>query len=609
MQRSEQRRFGGTGAALAGLALVAVAVPASGAALADTVHIHDIQGAAHVSPLLGRSVEGVPGVVTAVSAGGFWMQDGDPDNDPATSEGIYVDTGTVPTVTAGDRITVAGTVREASSAPPEYGLLSVTEIGTPQVTVVARDVPLPAPVVVGPGGRTVPPAVRADAPSGSPSLDVEAAGATFAPAVNALDFFESLEGMLVRVVDSAVVGPTQWGNLTVLPGGVGGPRTARGGLLYDGTDVNTDRIILGGDLAPLPAAKVSDVLPGPVDGVLTYGWGNYQLDVLRTPAVQSGTLRPETASRARPGELSFASYNLHYLSPTDPVGRFDGLAHDITGNLRAPDILAVQEVLDDSGLADDGTVTAGRTWGLLIDAIRRAGGPQYAYRSVDPQNDVDEPGSMAAGNTRVGFLFRPDRVTALNAGHATATSATAVVGYGPRTRLTLSPGRVDPNNPAFGSDRKPVAVQFRVGGRSLYAVTMHLTAQDIDQPIFGRYYPRAEPSVALRVAEAAAVRSFVDTLRRHDRHAAVVLAGDLNDGESSAAVDTLVGDGWLRDLPRTLPAADRYSFNYQGNSLILDHLLVSGPIAAGVRYDEVHIGSEFADGPSDHDPPVAYLRP
>ena len=51
-------------------------------------------GAAHRSPLEGRRVESVEGVVTAVLAGGrapgFWMQDPRPDRDEATSEAIFV---------------------------------------------------------------------------------------------------------------------------------------------------------------------------------------------------------------------------------------------------------------------------------------------------------------------------------------------------------------------------------------------------------------------------------------------------------------------------------------------------------------------------------------
>ncbi len=52
--------------------------------------ISDIQGASHISPLKGRPVYNVHGIVTAVRADGFYLQDPNPDDDPATSDGIFV---------------------------------------------------------------------------------------------------------------------------------------------------------------------------------------------------------------------------------------------------------------------------------------------------------------------------------------------------------------------------------------------------------------------------------------------------------------------------------------------------------------------------------------
>src|SRR5262249_22759744 len=77
-----------------------------------TLHIHDIQGPGHVSPLAGHDVNDVPGIVTAVAESGFFMQDPTPDKDVATSEGIFVFTKDKPTVSAGDSVTVSGTVQE-----------------------------------------------------------------------------------------------------------------------------------------------------------------------------------------------------------------------------------------------------------------------------------------------------------------------------------------------------------------------------------------------------------------------------------------------------------------------------------------------------------------
>ncbi|MGH3329569.1 MAG: endonuclease/exonuclease/phosphatase family protein [Streptomycetales bacterium] len=90
-----------------------------------------------------------------------------------------------------------------------------------------------------------------------------------------------------------------------------------------------------------------------------------------------------------------------------------------------------------------------------------------------------------------------------------------------------------------------------------------------------------------------------------DPQARVVVAGDLNDFEYSAAVQTLVGAG-LTDLPGTLPDGERYTYVFEGNSRVLDHILLSSSLASAAHgYDVVHVNAEFADQLSDHDPQVA----
>src|SRR5438045_2466793 len=75
--------------------------------------IHDIQGAAHISPLNGQTLGNVPGIVTAKRPNGFNLQDPNPDPDPATSEGICVCTGSAPTsVSIRGAVRVQATVRE-----------------------------------------------------------------------------------------------------------------------------------------------------------------------------------------------------------------------------------------------------------------------------------------------------------------------------------------------------------------------------------------------------------------------------------------------------------------------------------------------------------------
>lgn len=121
------------------------------------VRIHDIQGTTRISPLAGQQVAGVPGIVTGVRTNGskgFWFQDPNPDADPATSEGVFVYTGSTPTVAVGDAVTVSGTVAEFVPGGAASGNQSLTQITRPAVAVVSSGNALPAPVTV--SERSVP---------------------------------------------------------------------------------------------------------------------------------------------------------------------------------------------------------------------------------------------------------------------------------------------------------------------------------------------------------------------------------------------------------------------------------------------------------------------
>ncbi len=183
----------------------------------DGLHIYAIQGSGHISPYNGQCVANVPGIVTQVVNNGFYMQDGDGDGDPATSDGIFVYTGRAPDVGAGQQVQVSGTVSEfrpgssfaAVNCPASSGAcnLTVTEIIGPAITQASGlfSNATVVPVLIGTGGRIPPNTVIAGDTAGS----VEAAArATYDPARNGVDFYESLEGMLVQINNARVVGPT-----------------------------------------------------------------------------------------------------------------------------------------------------------------------------------------------------------------------------------------------------------------------------------------------------------------------------------------------------------------------------------------------------------------
>ena len=101
--------------------------------------IADIQGTSHRSPMTGDDVFGVEGIVTARVGNGFWMTDPTPDADTATSDGIFVFTGTAPTVAVGDGVVVSGTVVEfRPGGSGGTNNLTTTELSSPTVDVVSE---------------------------------------------------------------------------------------------------------------------------------------------------------------------------------------------------------------------------------------------------------------------------------------------------------------------------------------------------------------------------------------------------------------------------------------------------------------------------------------
>jgi uncharacterized repeat protein (TIGR01451 family) len=572
----------------------------------EELRIHDIQGAAHASPYDGQTVCLVPGIVTAVSGSSFYMQDPMPDADDATSEGILVYTGGSPGVAVGDSVLVRGQVSEYYPGGVGTGNLPITQIANATVETVSSGNPIPAATVVGLGGR-VPPTEIIDNDSTGDAL-----GGIFDPEEDGLDFYESMEGMLLQVEGAVAVGPTnQYGEIPIVSDGqsYGGVYTPRDGIVIQPDDYNPERMIIDEALyGTYPALKTGDAFDAPVVGVLDYNFGNFKLlnpDPL--PGVVPGGLVSETtALSGTVNALTIATFNVLNLGPDDTT--FDGLADQIVNHLGVPDIVALQEIQDNSGETNDGTVDASETYTTLIEAIQAAGGPVYDYRDVAPANNQD--GGVPGGNIRVGFVFRPDRVTFVDRGTAGPTDATQPV-IGPTgVELTFSPGRVDPTNTAFDDSRKPLAGEFLFNGAKLFVVGNHFNSKGGDSPLFGRVQPPVLGSEVQRVQQAEVVNGFVDEILALDPDANVVVLGDLNDFQFSTPISDTLAVDVLTNLIYSLPLEERYTYIYDGNSQALDHILVSQNLWERTpAYDILHVNAEWpaTDRPSDHDPAVALL--
>ncbi len=413
--------------------------------------------------------------------------------------------------------------------------------------------------------------------------------------------------MRVRVNRARVVGPTNaFGEIPVVgdAGERASVKTTRGGVVVRANDFNPERIHLDDRFMPVPLLDVGDRFRGPVVGILDYSFGNFKLDVSEPVSSVSGGLKRESAKAAGNHEIAVATFNVENLDPGDGPAKFAELADLIVNNLKAPDLLALEEIQDANGPVNDGTTDGGPTLELLISAIQAAGGPLYEYRQIDPVNNQD--GGEPGGNIRVGFIFRTDRgLSFVDRPGGTSTAATGVVVGTNGPELTFSPGRIDPTNPAFNASRKPLVGEFRYRNRTLFVIANHFNSKGGDDPLFGRFQPPNQITASQRHAQAAIVNGFVDDLLAVDRRADVIVLGDLNDFEFSETLQILQG-GVLENLLLTLPRRERYTYVFEGNSQVLDQLLTSRHLFRSLTiYDVVHVNSEFADQASDHEPQVA----
>jgi predicted extracellular nuclease len=615
---------------------------------APPTEIWQIQGASHLSTMDGELVFGVEGVVTARSNSGFWMTDPTSDADPATSDGIFVFRGVA---NVGDHVTVDGRVDEfRSGGSGGFENLTTTEILSPTVTVLTSGNPLPTTVI---GVDRLPPTLVIDDDS---TTSVEAAGAVFDPAADGIDFWESLEGMRLAVADAVAVGPTNgFGEVAVISAlqADAGVRTPRGGILvrklgaagdYQPGDFNPERLILDDVLANTPDLNSGDAFATDPVGVLDYSFGNFKLLVTADPGRVDNGLAREVAAPAAKQELSVATFNVENLSALDSDAKVNALAAQIVDNLRAPDIIAIEEMQDNSGPANDGVVAANLSWQRLIDAIVAAGGPRYDYRQIDPQDNAD--GGVPGGNIRVGFLFNGSgTLTFVDRPGGDATTDTDVVRHGNGAALTVSPGRVLDASiggaAAFELTRKSLVGEFRYRGETIFVVANHFSSKGDDRPLFGHFQPpfrltefesadTAGVEDGWRHAQAQAVNDFVDEILAVDPGAHVIVLGDINDFDFSETVDIIAGvrvaldpgpfspdaDGSgqtattgqapiMMSLFDRLPERERYSYVFDGNSQVLDQVLVSRSLwNLGTSYDVVHVNAEFFAQASDHDPSV-----
>lgn len=552
---------------------------ATGTILNDDIlplQIGQIQGEGHSSAFVGQTVI-TQGIVTAIDSNGFYIQDLG-DGNSRTSDAVFVFTSTAPDVFLGDAVSVQGIVSEYRAGT---GGLTVTQIASPTVTLESWDNILPDAVLIGQGGLT------------PPSQVIDNDGLTsYDPTTDGIDFWESLEGMRVTIDTPLVVSNTTTDAFaeTDVVASLGAGATGvndRGGITIAKDDFNPEKIQLQGDSTIFGGFKagysVGDQLSS-VTGIVNYAAARYEVLVTEAVSVTKDvSLAREVSTLVGDAtHLSMATYNVENLDSSD--GKFDVLASNIVYNLRAPDIIALQEIQDADG-AGNGTDYSGvKTAQGLIDAIAAINGGRYGYVEIAPTAN-NTTGGEPNGNIRGGYLYNLDRVTYVEG------SAELIDG------------------PAYNNTRKPLVADFLFHGETITAINVHLTSRGGSDPLWGATQPPADAGDAARTAQAAGVKAYVNAHLADNPDLNIAILGDWN-GFSWENAQTQLTDpskgGALTDLNTLLSSEERYSYLFEGNAQQIDHILVTDGLLANARYDAVHINSQFGgDRPTDHDPQLA----
>ena len=512
--------------------------------------IMEIQGNGQFSPVVGDIVQ-TSGIVTLITANGSdaWIQDPNGDGDPATSDGIFIDDFNG-FAQVGDLITITGQVEEQQFAPQ----LPRTRIDdTVLVEIVSSGNPLPAPVKL------------IDLPNES--------------IAEGIAFWEPLEGMLVSTKNTRVVAPTtRFGEFAMLTkkdakkgsGYFNGPSQI---LLRDlgggNVDYNPERILvddasLASPIVVQPGAHISEL-----EGVVDYTFGNYKLqpsyvgEIGNIAFPEGGVSKPENN---RENISIITTYNVENLfdlvdnpdkadegsTPTPEAleTQLTKLAESIAFMLVQPDIVVVQEVENTEILQE------------LANRVNALVGTDYSAVSFETSD---------ARGIEVGFLWDGNRVDLIDAFQLSGPDVEAA--FGPNS---ASPGR------------EPLVGIFDVAGdinQPLYIVGNHFKSKGGDDPPFGINDPFIRITEVQRKMQAQAVRNYVNSILDVDPNAWVMVTGDLNDfafSEPSEGPDNPVailegsgGEVPLTNLIDFIKEKDRYTFIFDGNSQVLDHMLVS----------------------------------
>ncbi|EAR08520.1 ExeM/NucH family extracellular endonuclease [Reinekea blandensis] len=519
--------------------------------------ISSVQGSGSSSDMEGQAVI-VEGIVVAdlqdnSQMSGFFLQeeDSDADNNPMTSEGIFV-YHTDDDVNVGDQVRLLGTVDE---------YYSLTQINQVQDLVICNQ------------GVALPTAAPANLPLGEG------------------ESFEAVEGMHIHFADTLTVNEVynlgRYGEFMVADGRRAIPTdVAAPGPEADAVRAANDRNVLivedgiryqNPDPMPFPAPglsadntlRVGYELTG-LTGVVNYAYGAYKLIPTVTPVFEPANPRTEAPEAVAESELRVASFNvLNFFNGDGQGGDFPTPrgANDVyelerqTAKLVSAitainaDVIGLMEIEND-GFGELSAIAE------LTAAINAELPVEDAYQYVIPNVDLIGDDDIA-----VGMLYRPSVVSPV--GQATILDSQSSPLDDQGEPLFID----DLNRPALAQ-----SVQLTNSDTVMTVVVNHFKSKGNSN--CDDYSDCDQGQGAYNVARTKAAQALAQWLASGPTGVEtdhVMILGDLNAYSQEDPLTTLMENGYQR-----LQTEDGYTYVYSGETGTLDHALATGPLSSNV---------------------------
>lgn len=532
-------------------------------ARAQSLEIWQIQGSSNDSPYVGQLVSTNGNIVTAVGTGFFFLQTppARSDNDPTTSDGVFVYTQFSHGLSPGQVVNVMGRVGEVDGT---------TEISGPGLEVMATGLTAPLPVPV---------ELTLDFPSALPAVVYD---------------LERVEGMRVAF-NADVVGPSHGSNNEAALALATQRPFREPGIAYPGLnnlpiwDGNPEIIWFDPDVLNQPDNRFLSFGQQVAATAVVYQRAEGSYFVFPTAYSVSGSRFERDVRPPAADEFTIGSLNVLQLVIDNSAlaTKYQKTARYIVDRMAAPDVLALQEVGDLSVLND------------LVAAI-------HSYRSDVVYSPYLLPGN---NNTSVNSAFLVRQ----------RLRDVAVVQLGSQENVSTG-GRLHDRPPLLLTANLPTDPPVPI-----QVLNLHLRSLNgIEDGSFvkRKRYEQAL-SVARMVQERQTANLIVvgdfNAFPFTDGYVDVLgIISGVSGGDAEFPGASIVSPP-LQNMAEAEIAVEQYSYVYEGAAQLLDHCLTNGlEPALQVRDFEFARGNAdaaaaFASNPvlatrtSDHDGFVLYL--